>query len=192
MYRKTLIGLIAGAVALSSFGVAFAVAQASQQQQQPAAPGEATASEEVDGRMRCNGGQHRLHRSIISDTPVQWNEATGTVGLGTIRYEVPKGRDTVEVDVNAETRLYGASDDGHWIQLNVYLDGRLTNPNDGVSPTALANDGEGWESNSTTVCQRVGEGKHTVRVEAQLVDFYNSADLEGWLDDWTFELDVYE
>jgi hypothetical protein len=96
------------------------------------------------------------------------------------------------VDFNAETRLYNAADDGHWIQLNVYLDGQLMNPNDGTSPLALANDGEGWESNATSACQRVGEGSHTVRVEAELVDFYGSADLEGWLDDWTFEVDVYK
>jgi hypothetical protein len=190
MYKKTLIAVVAGAVALSSFGVAFAVAKSPQQQL--VAPGEATASEEVDGRMRCNGGKHRLHKSILSDSPVQWDEAAGTVGLGSITFNVPDGRDTVEVDFNAETRLYGAADDGHWIQVNVYLDGNLMNPNDGVSPTALANDGEGWESNTTTVCQRVGEGRHTVRLEAELVDFYGSADLEGWLDDWTFELDVYK
>jgi hypothetical protein len=188
MYKKTIVAAVAAAIALSSFGVAMAVGQSPQSR---SVDGDGIASEEVDGRQVCNGGRHRLHKSIISDQPVEWDEATGTVSLGSITFDVAKGKDTVEVDFNAETRLYGSADDGHWIQVDIYLDGQLMNPNDATSPTALANDGEGWESNSTTVCQRVRKGTHTVTARATLVDFYGSADLRGWLDDWTLELDLY-
>ena len=187
MYKKTIVTALAAALVVSSLGAAMAIGRSPQ----VSAEGDTVASVEVDGRLRCDGGRHRLHRAIIADQPVEWDEATSTVSLGSINFDVIKGKDTVEVDFNAETRLYGSADDGHWIQVDVYLDGQLMNPNDATSPTALANDGEGWESNATSVCQRVRKGTHTVEARATLVDFFNSADLRGWLDDWTLELDIY-
>jgi hypothetical protein len=190
MFKKTLAALTVAGAAVTGVG---AMANAGLEAQvAPAADAEfGAASVEEDGAMRCNGGRHIRHASILDDVPLQFIEDDGEVSLGKLRFNVPGRTDLVQVEYNAETRLYGAEDDGHWIELRFYLDGQLMNPNDDTSPLALANDSEGWESNSTRACARVGEGKHVVEAKAVLSDFYDSADLVGWLDDSTFSIDIY-
>jgi hypothetical protein len=188
MLKRTLIAALVAAVMASTLGATLAIA-AGDPQGSVTEAGSATTPENV---ARCNGGQHQKHKALISNQPLQFDEAAGQVVIGAINFAVPSGRDTIEVDFNAETRLYGAADEGHWIQIDVYLDGVLMNPNDPVSPVAIADDDRGWESNGTSVCQRVRKGYHTVVAKASAVDFYGSANLNAWLDDWTLELDQYE
>jgi hypothetical protein len=189
MLRKTLIALVVAGASLSTVGAAVAADNGPQGSSDDAAT--VAAATGGEGVQRCNGGKHRRHQALISNVPLTWDETTSQVAIGSISFGVAKGTDLVEVDYNAEARLYGAADEGHWIQIDIYLDGTLMQPNDPVSPTTLADDDRGWESNATSVCARVGEGRHTIRAVATLVDFYGTASLTGWLDDWTLELDQY-
>lgn len=189
MLKKSLAALTLAGAAVTGAG---AMANAGLEAQTPAATEFGAASVENEGALRCNGGRHIRHASIIDDRPLQFTEADGEVSLGKLRFDVTTASDLVQVEYNAETRLYESEDAGHWIELRFYLDGELMNPNDDSgSPLALANDGEGWESNSTRACARTGKGRHVVEAKAILNDTYDSADLRGWLDDSSFSIDIY-
>lgn len=187
MFKRWMVAAIAASIAVSSFGVAMATSAGPQSA--VAGEGELTArGEEV---LRCDGGKHKEHKTRMSATPVEFNEADGTVTVASLTIVVPKGRDTLEVDFNAETRLRGSSDENHWLQLGFYLNGVLMQPNDPISPLALADDNRGWESNMASACERVPAGTYKVEVRAKAVDFNNSANLSAWLDDWVFEVDRF-
>lgn len=187
MFKRWMVATIAASIAVSSFGVALATSTGPQS----AVAGEAELSDRGEEVLRCDGGKHKKHKTRMSATPVEFDEADGTVTVASLTIVVPKGRDTLEVDFNAETRLEGAADENHWIQLGFYLNGVLMQPNDPTSPLALADDNRGWESNMASACQRVPAGTYEVEVRAKAVDFNNSANLRAWLDDWVLEVDRF-
>ncbi len=187
MYKRWMVAAIAAAIAVSSFGVAAAAGGGPQAE----LAAEVAADETVDGVVGCDGFKHKRHLATMSDKPLEFTEADGQVLVAARNFVVPKGRDTLQVAFSSETRLYGASDEGHWIQVDIYLNGKLMNPNDGSSNVAIANDGEGWESNIVRTCERVDAGEYRIEVKASAVDFYDTAALAAWLDDYTLTIDRF-
>jgi len=187
MYKRWMVAAIAAAIAVSSFGIAAAAGGGPQAE----LAADVALDETVDGEQRCDGFKHKRHVATMSDKPLRFNEADGQVLVATRTVTVPNGSDTLQVAFSSETRLYGSSDEGHWIQLDIYLNGNLMNPNDGTSNVALANDGEGWESNIVRACERVEKGTYRVEVRATANDHSNTANLRAWLDDYMLTIDRF-
>lgn len=187
MYKRWMVAAVAAAIAVSSFGIAAAAGGGPQAD----LAADVALDETVDGVQRCDGFKHKRHLASMSDRPFRFNEADGQVLVASRTVDVPNGKDTLAVAFNAETRLYGSSDEGHWIQIDIYLNGKLMNPNDATSNLAIANDGEGWESNIVRACERVEEGTYLIEVKATANDHNNSANLRAWLDDWMLTIDRF-
>ena len=113
------------------------------------------------------------------------------LNLATLAYTVPAGTsDLFNVSFTAECRLFGASQ-------NDYLRIRIMDLNTGV-PLEPYDGGQAFCSadNYATYTgmwsKRLGAGVHNLQVEFFILDAPALGAVSAWIDDWTFEVIIYE
>lgn len=144
-----------------------------------------TASEETSENVRAtySGGPARAKRAITQTTAttITANGVWVTLPLSTIFYTVPAGTtELFNVAFSAECAKFG----GNFLRIRILLDNVVAmQPSDGFqvfcsSPTFATHKGN-W-------VRRVGPGNHNLRVQ------FLKGPGNASIDDWTFELVVYD
>jgi hypothetical protein len=125
-------------------------------------------------------------RTIIPETPGWYR-----LPLANIAYAVPVGQSELfNVSFTAECRLFNSS-------ANDYLAIRIMDLNTGVplepydGGQAFCSD-DGYATHTGMWSRRLGPGVHTLQVEFLVVDTAALAAVSASIDDWTFEVIIYE
>jgi hypothetical protein len=168
-----------------------------QEPQQPSAQGQEPDAVEPTPQtlLSFSGNAARAKRARTQTTPSTIGETATWVNIpsATLTYTVPAGTfDTFNVAFSAEGRLFnGGSDD--WVRIRVRdIVGSVTSflqPYDGDQAFFSAN---AYATHAGNWIRRAGPGTHTLQVQVWIFDGFPSEVLSARVDDWTFELVVYD
>lgn len=164
----------------------------------PQARGASVAAKTAEGTTRCDGKRNINLKTRINSTPFTFSE-TGVdaedqqVPGMVVRFKGPRtGTDTFLVTFSAESQLNGGLNSADWMGIETHLDGTPIQPYTAVGDVYAFTSSDLWQSNSAQFCVRVGKGKHTLRVLANLHDGSSDSTLSGWLDDATMSVLRFE
>jgi hypothetical protein len=150
--------------------------------------------------MRFEGGPSKAKLARTQTNPSTFVEGVGfrTLPGAILMFEVPAdGRDLFNVAFSAECRLFGAGP-GDFVRIRVVdttsNGGAVTTflqPHDGNQAFCSA---DGYATHKGNWVRSAGPGRHTLSVQFSVFDEGNDSmePLEAAIDDWTFELVVYE
>jgi hypothetical protein len=166
------------------------------------APGAPAVAQEADqtnqdgisiaaGLFGYSGGAVRAKRARTQTSGTTLGESAGWVSIpnATLSYTVPSGKtDLFNVTFSAEGRMFnGGYDD--YLRIRVLDSGAPMEPYDGgqafFSQDTYATHTGNW-------VKKVSEGNHTLQVQVWIFDGAPAEVLTAWIDDWTFELVVYD
>lgn len=188
----------AAAVASGLFAVG-AAAVADDGTDNPQARTEAVAARGgAEGTTRCDGKRNINLKTRINSTPFTFSEtgvdaADQQVPGMVVKFRGPRtGTDTFLVTFSAESQLNGGLNSADWMGIETHLDGTPIQPYTAVGDVYAFTSSDLWQSNSAQFCVRVGKGKHTLRVLANLHDGSSDSTLSGWLDDATMSVLRFE
>ena len=98
--------------------------------------------------------------------------------------------DLFNVSFTAECRLFnGGADDYVRIRIMDTTTGVPLEPYDGAQAFCSA---DAYATHTGMWSQRVGAGVHNLQVQLWILDGAPAEALTAWIDDWTFEVVVYE
>ena len=101
----------------------------------------------------------------------------------------PNTNDLFNVAFSTECRLVGGGADDY-IRIRILLDGAvLLEPYDGDQAFCNA---DAYATHKGNWVRRVGAGNHTLQVQFQIFDGAPAEALTGLIDDWTFEVVIYD
>jgi hypothetical protein len=170
------------AAALSLFTIA------SLQAQEP--PPEPTGDA---GYFLQSGGAVKRKLAKTQTVPTTFGETPGwySLPLANLSYTVAAGTtDLFNVSFTAECRLTnGGSDDYLRIRVIDTTTGIAIEPYDGAQAFCSEN---AYATHTGMWSKRLGAGVHNLQVQFWIYDGFPLEILTAWIDDWTFELIVYE
>lgn len=163
--------------------------------QQPG--GEGVEDPEGTAHITYSGGAVRAKRAVTRDTPTTITESVPpttwkSLSLATITYTVPTGfSELFNVAFSAECRLFsGGGND--YLRIRILDNGAPMEPYDTVSPQSFCSE-DSWGTYKGNWVKRVNTpGLHTIQVQFWIFDSGNDENISAWIDDWTFELVVYD
>lgn len=140
----------------------------------------------------CDGGFQEASLVRTDNAPVTVGESLGFAPVpNTFRtFTTPAGdTDQVRIGFTGEASLFGALFDNaapaDALGVEIHLDGvALPAPGDLAFATGA------FQSSATLVCQRVGQGTHTVEVFWRVIDQGTDQTLSGRLDDWSLDIQI--
>jgi hypothetical protein len=141
------------------------------------------------------GGPVRAKRARTQTRSTTFNETAGWVNLpgATLSYVVPAGTtDLFNIAFSAECRVFnGGGDDYLRIRIAHTVGGVTTfvEPYDGAQAFC---DADSYATHKGNWVKRVGAGTHTIQVQFWIFDGPPFEVVTAWVDDWTFELVVYD
>jgi len=159
---------------------------AAQDVQQPPDPGGDA------GFFAYSGGAAKAKRARTQTTGQIINESLGWVNLNgaTLSYTVPAlTTDLFNVAFSAECRLINGVPPGDYVRIRILDNGVPMEPYDGFQAFFSAN---GYATHKGNWIRRAAGGTHTMQVQFWIVDGLPLGVLQASIDDWTFELVVYE
>ena len=143
-----------------------------------------------------SGGFVRAKRARTQDSPTTITESVApttwkNLTSATLSYTVPTGTtDLFNVAFSAECRLFsGGGDD--YLRIRILDNGVPMEPNDNTSPQAFCS-ADGYATHKGNWVRRVSSGVHTLQVQFWIFDGAPAEVVSAWIDDWTFELVVYD
>ncbi|MGH8636051.1 MAG: hypothetical protein ACREUZ_02845 [Burkholderiales bacterium] len=195
MHRRARVLMVVSVFAASSVGFGGSAGQAQEPQASDAqnmAVGEA-------GFFRYAGGPAKAKFAVTQTTATTIAEG-GWMGLpgAVLQYTVPAGAaDLFNVAFSAECRLFGAGANDY-LRIRVidtvtvggaFVSRSFLEPHDGFQAFCSA---DGYATHKGNWVERAGPGRHTLVVQFQINDAAPDNALSAWIDDWTFELVVYD
>jgi hypothetical protein len=144
------------------------------------------------GFFAYSGGFVRGKRARTQTTGQVINESAGWVNLNgaTLSYTIPANTtDLFNVTFSAECRLINSVPPGDYVRIRVLDNGVPMEPYDGFQAFCSAN---GYATHTGTWVRRSAAGVHTLQVQFWIVDAAPVGVLQASIDDWTFELVVYD
>jgi hypothetical protein len=172
------------AVALSLMTIAPAPAQEVAPPPEPA--GDA-------GYFYITGGAVKRKLAKTQTTPTRFGETAGwySLPLANLSFTVPTNTtDLFNVSFTAECRLFnGGGDDYVRIRVIDTVTGIVMEPYDGAQAFFSA---DGYATHTGMWSKRFGPGAHNLQVQFWIYDGLPNEILTAIVDDWTFELIVYE
>jgi hypothetical protein len=164
--------------------------------QQEAENAQEPGIEPASGYFFYAGGPVRAKRARTQTAAWRLQETRGWVRLpgAVLQYNVPAGTsDLFNVAFSAECRLFGGGGDDYLrIRIaHVNPAGVVTylEPYDGAQAFC---DADSYATHKGNWVKRVGGGLHSLYVEFWIFDGAPLEVLSAWIDDWTFELVVYD
>jgi hypothetical protein len=139
------------------------------------------------------GGFVRGKRARTQDAPQTFGETAGWVNVtsANLSYVVATGTtDLFNIAFSGEGRLFGGGGDDY-VRIRVLDNGVPIEPYDVGSPQAFFS-ADGYATHKGNWVKRVGAGNHVLQVQLWIFDGAPAEALSGWIDDWTFELVVYD
>lgn len=153
---------------------------------------------EVDpaaGFFAYSGGFVRGKRARTQTAAYRQGETPGWRNLpgATLSWSVSPGTiDLFNVAFSAECRLFGAGA-GDYVRIRIVDSSggvvAFLEPYDGAQAFCSAN---GYATHKGNWVRRAGRGIHNLQVQIWIFDAFSNNNLSVWLDDWTFELVVYD
>jgi hypothetical protein len=173
---------LAGALSLTTIAPALA-----QQAVQPPGPvGDAGFFTQIGGPVKRKLARTQTAATTFGETPGWFS-----LPLATLTQSVPAGTtDLFNVSFTAECRLFnGGADD--WVRIRVIdtSTGLPLEPYDGQQAFCSANT---YDTHTAMWSRRLGPGVHTLQVQFWIFDGAPAEVLTAWIDDWTFEVVVYD
>jgi hypothetical protein len=138
------------------------------------------------------GGIAKAKRARTQTAPTVFNESAGWVNLpnATLSYVVPTNQSELfNVAFSAECRLLGSVPPNDYLRIRVLDNGVPMEPYDGFQAFCSAN---GYATHAGMWAKRVGPGNHVLQVQFWILDGVPFGALQAIIDDWTFEVVVYE
>lgn len=149
------------------------------------------------GLIRYSGGPVIGKRAITQTAPYTFGETASWITLpnSQLPWTVPAGStDLFNVAFSAECRLFnGGGDDYIRIRIIDVVGGVATplEPFDTGSVPAFCS-ADGYAMHKGNWVKRAAPGAHNLRVQFWIFDGAPLETLTAWIDDWTFELVVYD
>jgi hypothetical protein len=174
----------------TTFAVLSLMTMAPVQAQQAQTPNEPTGDAgffiQSGGAVKRKLAKTQTAASIVPETPTWWN-----LPGGNLAYTVPAGTsDLFNVSFTAECRVFnGGGDDYLRIRILDTTTGIPLEPYDGAQAFCSA---DGYATYTGVWSKRMTGGVHNLQVQFWLFDGGGLEALSAWIDDWTFELIVYE
>jgi hypothetical protein len=160
------------------------------QAQQPVPP---PAPEGDAGYFLQAGGAVKRKLAKTQTNPTTFGETAGwySLPLANLGYTVAAGdTDLFNVSFTAECRLFnGGADDYVRIRIVDTTTGVPLEPYDGGQAFCSA---DAYATHTGIWSKRMGPGVHNLQVQFWILDGAPAEVLTAWMDDWTFELIVYE
>lgn len=144
------------------------------------------------GFFAYSGGPVRAKHARTQTTAQIINETPGWVNLNgaTLTYTIPAGTtDLFNVTFSAECRLINSVPPNDYLRIRVLDNGVPMEPYDAAQAFCSAN---GYATHTGTWVRRSAAGFHTLQVQFWILDGAPVGALQAWIDDWTFELVVYD
>jgi hypothetical protein len=146
----------------------------------------------------CDGGAQKAVRVRSDESPFLFQESASLADIpgSEITYSLEAGQtDTFVATFSAESRLNNRSRED-FIEIQILHNGVPMLPTGGASPCAFSS-ADSNASHAVTVCKRVSNttgsaATQTFKVQVRLQDNAPTDLLQGWIDDWTFHLEVSE
>jgi hypothetical protein len=181
------VGFLALALAAIPFGDPTVGAAGQDQQVQSGEVGAATLFAYSGGFVRGKLARTQDAPQTFGETAPAWVNVAGA----TLTRVVASGTsDLFNVAFSAEGRLFrGGGDD--WVAIRVLDNGIPLEPYDTTSEQAFFS-ADGYATHKGNWVRRVGGGTHTLQVQVRIFDGAPLEVLSGWIDDWTFELVIYD
>jgi hypothetical protein len=155
---------------------------------------EASAVEPTAGLIRYKGGPSKAKYAITQTSPTRFGETNTWVNLPNAVIPnisvptTPTDGDLFNVAFSAECRLVnGAPDD--WLRIRILDNGVPMEPYDGQQAFCSA---DSYATHKGNWVKRVRPGNHTLVVQFWILDNAPAEILGALIDDWTFEVVVYE
>jgi hypothetical protein len=158
--------------------------------QETATPGEPSGDAgffiQSGGAVKRKLAKTQTAASVIPETPT-WVNLAGA----TLAYTVPAGTsDLFNVSFTAECRLINAVGlDYLRIRILDTTTGVPLEPYDGAQAFCSAN---GYATHTGMWSKRMSAGVHNLQVQFWILNAPGGGGLSAWIDDWTFELIVYD
>lgn len=143
------------------------------------------------GFFSYSGGPVRGKRARTQTTATTIRESATWVTLpgATLSWRVPAGTtDLFNVAFSAECRLINSVVPNDWVRIRILDNGVPMEPYDGQQAFCSAN---GYATHKGNWVRRVAAGVHTLVVQFWIFDGVPLGALSAVIDDWTFELVVY-
>jgi hypothetical protein len=144
------------------------------------------------GFFAYSGGPVRGKRARTQTTATTFRESATWVSLpgATLSWVVPTGTtDLFNVAFSAECRLVNSVVPGDWVRIRILDNGVPMEPYDGQQAFCSAN---GYATHKGNWVRRVAAGVHNLVVQFWILDGIPFGALSAIIDDWTFELVVYD
>ena len=158
-----------------------------QQPQTPNEPiGDAGFFLQSGGAVKRKLAKTQTAATIVQETPGWWS-----LPGANLAYTVPVGTsDLFNVSFTAECRLFnGGGDDYLRIRILDLNTGVPLEPYDGAQAFCSA---DGYATYTAMYSKRMTQGVHNLQVQFWIFDGAPAEAVSAWIDDWTFELIVYE
>jgi hypothetical protein len=153
--------------------------------QPPDPGGDAGFFSYVGGMAKAKRARTQTAAQVIPETPT-WVNLNGA----TLSYVVPiNTTDLFNVAFSAECRLVGSVPPGDYVRIRVLDNGVPMEPYDGFQAFCSA---DGYATHAGNWVRRVGAGNHILQVQFWILDGAPVGVLQAIIDDWTFEVVVYE
>lgn len=163
--------------------VGYVVAQDIQNPGDPA--GDAGFFAYSGGIAKAKHARTQTAAQVIPETATWVNLNGATLG-----YTVPIGTtDLFNVSLSAECRLVNSVAPGDYVRVRILDNGVPMEPYDGFQAFCSAND---YATHTGTWTRRVAGGAHTLQAQFWILDGAPAGALQAIIDDWTFEVVVYE
>jgi hypothetical protein len=108
----------------------------------------------------------------------------------TLTYTIPAGTtDLFNVAFSAECRLSNAVAPNDWVRIRILDNGVPMEPYDGQQAFCSA---DSYATHKGNWVKRAAAGAHTLQVQFWIFDGAPAGVLQASIDDWTFELVVYD
>ena len=149
------------------------------------------------GSYALSGGPVRGKKVITSTVPRSFPESAGWYTLpGSLSWGVAAGTtDLFNVTFSGECGAVGGASVGDWVRIRVLDNGVPMEPYDGNSNfcgLGIGANNTGMGMHAAVWAKRVAAGAHTLVVQFQIVDNAPLGVVTAFIDDYTFELVVYD
>jgi hypothetical protein len=185
-----LLGFALGAMPVAGPGVGA-------EEQRPEEEIQAQSAEQVNpaaGFFSYAGGPVRAKRARTQTAATSLAESATWVSLagGNLSYTVPSGTtDLFNIAFSTEGRLFrGGGDD--YVRILHTINGVLQPPVEPYDGGQAFFSADGYATHKGNWVRRVGGGTHVLQVQFWIFDGAPAEVLSAWIDDWTFELVVYD
>jgi hypothetical protein len=150
-----------------------------------------------------DAGYFPLSGGVVKGKRVKTQTAATIIPETATWYSLPLANHSITVPANS-TDLFNVTFTAECRLINGvppsdYLRIRVTDTVGGVTTVLEPYDGaqafcsaDGYATHTATYAKRAGQGVHTLQVQFWILDAGAAGALSAWIDDWTFEVVVYE